>query len=79
MEMLRYADELRDPAEYFDEVPSAKPQKGMIDLAVQLVDKKSGSFEPKRPLSAWPSISIRATLLCCSRPPTAPLTWGATT
>ena len=46
--MLRYADELRDPAEYFDEVPSAKPQKEMIDLAVQLVDKKSGSFEPKR-------------------------------
>jgi DNA end-binding protein Ku len=48
MEMLRYADELRDPAEYFDEVPSAKPQKEMIDLAVQLVEKKSGSFEPKR-------------------------------
>jgi DNA end-binding protein Ku len=48
MEMLRYADELRDPAEYFVEVPSAKPQKEMIDLAVQLVDKKSGSFEPKK-------------------------------
>jgi DNA end-binding protein Ku len=48
MEMLRYADELRDPAEYFDEVPSAKPQKEMIDLAVQLVDKKSGPFEPKK-------------------------------
>ena len=25
MEMLRYADELRDPAEYFDEVPTLKP------------------------------------------------------
>jgi len=24
MEMLRYADELRDPAEYFDEVPKGK-------------------------------------------------------
>jgi DNA end-binding protein Ku len=48
MEMLRYADELRDPAEYFDEVPSAKPQKEMIDLAVQLVDKKSGAFDAKK-------------------------------
>jgi DNA end-binding protein Ku len=35
MELLRYADELREPAEYFDEVPTAKPQKDMVDLAVQ--------------------------------------------
>jgi DNA end-binding protein Ku len=48
MEMLRYADELRDPAEYFDEVPSATPQKEMIDLAVQLVDKKSEAFDAKK-------------------------------
>jgi DNA end-binding protein Ku len=48
MEMLRYADELRDPAEYFDEVPSAKPQKDMVDLAVQLVEKKSGAFDPTK-------------------------------
>jgi DNA end-binding protein Ku len=41
MEILRYPDELRDPAEYFGEVPTAKPQKEMIDLAVQLTDKKS--------------------------------------
>jgi DNA end-binding protein Ku len=33
MEMLRYADELRDPAEYFDEVPTAKSQKDKVDLA----------------------------------------------
>ncbi len=33
MEMLRYAEELRDPAEYFDEVPSGKPDKEMVDLA----------------------------------------------
>src|SRR5262249_4734314 len=47
MEMLRYADELRGPAEYFDEVPQGKPQKEMIDLAVQLLDKKSGPFDAK--------------------------------
>ena len=48
MEMLRYADELREPAEYFDEVPSAKPQKDMVDLAVQLIEKKSGEFDPTK-------------------------------
>src|SRR6516225_11197752 len=41
MELLRYANELREPAEYFDEVPTAKPQKDMVDLAVQLIEKKS--------------------------------------
>jgi DNA end-binding protein Ku len=48
MEMLRYGDELRNPAEYFDDVPKGKPQKEMIDLAVQLIDKKSGPFDAKR-------------------------------
>jgi len=48
MEMLRYADELRNPSEYFDEVPRGKPQKEMIDLAVQLIDKKSGPFDAKK-------------------------------
>jgi DNA end-binding protein Ku len=48
LEMLRYAEELRDPAEYFDEVPSAKPDKEMIDLAVQLIEKKSSAFDPKK-------------------------------
>jgi DNA end-binding protein Ku len=45
MEMLRYAEELRSPADYFDEVPSAKPDKEMVDLAVQLIDKKSQPFD----------------------------------
>jgi DNA end-binding protein Ku len=48
MELLRYAEELRDPAEYFDEVPKAKPQKDMVDLAVQLIEKKSGAFDPTK-------------------------------
>ena len=45
MELLRYANDLREPAEYFDEVPAAKPQKDMVDLAVQLIEKKSGAFD----------------------------------
>lgn len=48
MEMLRYADELREPADYFDEVPTAKPDKEMVDLAVQLITKKSARFDPTK-------------------------------
>ena len=48
MEMLRYAQELRDPADYFDAVPTAKPDKEMIDLAVQLIGKKSSTFNPEK-------------------------------
>ncbi len=48
MEMLRYREELRDPADYFDEVPSIKPDKEMIDLAVQLIGKKTAPFAPEK-------------------------------
>jgi DNA end-binding protein Ku len=48
MEMLRYAGELKDPADYFDEVPTAKPDKEMVDLAVQLIEKKTEPFDAKK-------------------------------
>lgn len=48
MEMLRYADELREPADYFDEVPTSKPDREMVDLAVQLITKKSAAFAPEK-------------------------------
>ena len=44
MEMLRYAQELRDPNDFFDEVPTAKPAKDMVDLAAQLISQKSAKF-----------------------------------
>lgn len=47
MEMLRYADELRRPEDFFDEVPAAKPDREMVDLAVQLIGKKSKAFKPE--------------------------------
>ena len=47
MAMLRYADELRDPKDFFDEVPAEKPQKDMVDLAVQLITQKSAAFHPE--------------------------------
>jgi DNA end-binding protein Ku len=48
MAMLRYADELRKPEDFFDEVPTAKPEKEMVDLAVQLITKKSAAFHPEK-------------------------------
>ena len=48
MEMLRYADELRNPKDFFDEVSTIKPDKEMVDLAVELIDKKSGPFHPEQ-------------------------------
>ena len=47
MEMLRYVEELREPAEFFADVPAAKPQKEMVDLAVQLIEQKSSPFKPE--------------------------------
>ena len=46
MELLRYANELRDPAEYFENIPALKPAKELTDLAVQLITSKSGPFKP---------------------------------
>jgi DNA end-binding protein Ku len=48
MEMLRYAEELRDPKDFFDEIPSVKPDKEMIGLAVELMKKKSATFQPDK-------------------------------
>lgn len=46
MELLRYAEELRDPSDYFANVPAAKPAKEMVDLAVQLIGQKATPFKP---------------------------------
>lgn len=48
MEMLRYANELRDTADFFGEIPKTKPDKEMIELATQLIEKKSGPFNPDK-------------------------------
>ena len=46
MEMLRYADELKEADQFFDEVPTGKPDKEMVDLAVELIERKAGKFTP---------------------------------
>jgi len=44
--LLRYPYEVRDPAEYFDEIKDVKVTKDMLDLARHIVEQKAGSFEP---------------------------------
>src|ERR1700745_533232 len=46
--LLRYPYEVRDPAEYFDDIQDVKVTKDMLDLARHIVDQKSGSFEPDK-------------------------------
>jgi DNA end-binding protein Ku len=46
--LLRYPYEVRDPAEYFDDIQDVKVTKDMLDLARHIVEQKSGSFEPEK-------------------------------
>lgn len=46
--LLRYPYEVRDSAEYFDDIQDVKITKEMLDLARHIVDQKSGSFEPSK-------------------------------
>ena len=48
MVLLRYADELRDPADYFDEIPEANPDKEMVDLAAELIERKASRFDASK-------------------------------
>jgi DNA end-binding protein Ku len=46
--MLRYADEIRKSETFFADVPDEKPDKELLDLAEELIDRKSGPFDPKQ-------------------------------
>jgi DNA end-binding protein Ku len=43
---LRYPYEVRDQAEYFEDIPELKLPKEMLDLATHIVNSKSGHFDP---------------------------------
>ena len=45
---LRYPYEVRQPDEYFDAVEDEKIPKDMIDLAVHIVETKTGHFKPDK-------------------------------
>ncbi len=46
--LLRYPYEVRDSAEYFDDIQDVKITKDMLDLAKHIVQQKSGHFEPAK-------------------------------
>jgi DNA end-binding protein Ku len=45
---LRYAAELRNPAQYFSEVKSPKIDEDQLSLAKELIERKAGKFDPKK-------------------------------
>ncbi|MGA7488127.1 MAG: Ku protein, partial [Xanthobacteraceae bacterium] len=46
--LLRYPYEVRDEADYFDEIPNLKVDKEALALAKHIVETKTGHFEPDR-------------------------------
>jgi DNA end-binding protein Ku len=44
--LLRYPYEVRDEAEYFDDIQDVKVTKDMLDLARHIVEQKAAEFEP---------------------------------
>jgi DNA end-binding protein Ku len=46
--LLRYPYEVRNEAEYFDEIEDVKLTKDMLDLARHIVNSKSADFEPEK-------------------------------
>jgi DNA end-binding protein Ku len=47
IETLRYADELNRPEQFFTEVPDVKPEKELLSLATELIERKAKPFDPK--------------------------------
>jgi len=45
---LRYPYEVRDEKDYFDTIEDEKIPKDMIDLAVHIVETKTGHFKPQQ-------------------------------
>jgi Ku protein len=45
---LRYPYELRDEEDYFDDIPSPRISKDMVDLAAHILDTKTSKFDPHK-------------------------------
>jgi DNA end-binding protein Ku len=46
--LLRYPYEVRDPKDFFSDIPDVNVTKDMLDLARHIVQTKSGHFEPEK-------------------------------
>ena len=47
METLRFAEEIKKASTSFDPIPAKKPDKDLIDLAEELIEKRVGAFHPE--------------------------------
>jgi len=47
LETLRYADEVNKAQGYFRDIPDAKPDADLLDLAETLIEKKTAPFHPQ--------------------------------
>lgn len=45
---MRYAEELRNPKEYFSDIPKVAIDEDQLELAEQLIRKKTAKFDPKK-------------------------------
>lgn len=45
---LRMRDEVADPAKAFHDIPSARPDKRMIEIATKIIEQQEGAFDPDR-------------------------------
>ena len=48
LETLRYADEVNKAQGYFRDIPDAKPDADLLDLATTLIEKKTADFDPSK-------------------------------
>jgi DNA end-binding protein Ku len=48
LETLRYADEVHKAQNYFRDIPDAKPDQELLELAETLIDKKTAPFDPSK-------------------------------
>jgi non-homologous end joining protein Ku len=46
--LLRYSEEVRDSAQYFDNIQNVKVTQEMLDLSKHIVERMSGHFEPDK-------------------------------
>jgi DNA end-binding protein Ku len=43
---LRTRDEVRKPADFFNDIPAGKADAGMVDIALKIIEQQSGEFDP---------------------------------
>jgi DNA end-binding protein Ku len=48
LEVLRHANEVKSATKLFEEIPNVKVDKEALELAVELMERKAGKFEPEK-------------------------------